>query len=484
MKLSTSLESNRQIMHRLLPLEKSYDLVCKEITVNHKDTLLLCVNGFVNTDVQQQVLSNLQRCDDYKGNTQESFLTYVTKKICFAQISSVTDADALCTFVLSGLMALIIDGFDMAILIDVRSYPFRSLQEPDSEKISRGSRDGFIESLVTNVTLLRRRLRDRDLIFSMQQVGKDSHTDVVVAYKDSLVDKELLTQLITDLGKIQADSLTMGTQSLAELLLPKKWWSPLPSFRITERPDVACSYLEEGYILVLTDNSPLALILPCTIFQFTQSPEDYCKPPLSGTYTRWIRFLCIPINLLLLPTFLLLTVYYPGITQALSLLVSSPLPKIRLVIYTFVAEFLLDLFKYSTAQSDSRFSGTLSIIGGFIIGDMAISLNWVSPEILFYAGFTLLTSLSLPSTEFADALRIYRIIILICTSAWGLPGFVGGILLSLISIATTPVYGKYSYLWPLFPFQWSALSSLLFRYPTAKKQPRKNRGRNHHSSKN
>lgn len=475
MTIVTSLQANRDALEALIPLQKSFDLVCRDIFLGSSKALLLCVNGFVSSDVQQQVFSNLQDSADYSQSYTLDYYAYVKNKICFAQVDSVTSLEEFCVQMLSGPMALLIDGYDQGIVIDVRSYPFRGIKEPDSEKISRGSRDGFIESLVTNTSLIRRRLRTFDLIFEGAQVGTNSHTDVAIAYRETLVDKKLLDKLRKDLKNIKADSLTMGTQSLSELLLPKKWWSPLPSFRITERPDVACSYLEEGYILVLVDNSPLTLILPCTIFQFTQSPEDYCKPPLSGTYSRWIRFLCVPINLLLLPLFLLLTVYYPDITASLNLLTTGPLPKIRLVFYTFTAEFLLDLFKHSTALSDSRFSGTLSIIGGLIIGDMAISLNWVSPEVLFYAGFTLLTSLSLPSAEFADALRIYRMIILIGTSIWGLPGFLGGIGVTLLSTSTTPVYGSYSYLWPLIPFDLKALLSLLFRYPTAKKQPTKNR---------
>ena len=271
----------------------------------------------------------------------------------------------------------------------------------------------------------------------------------------------------------------MGSKSLEELLIKKRWWIPLPSIQLTERPDVACSYLCEGHILLIVDNSPAVLLLPGTIFQFTQSPEDYYNNPLTGTYFRMIRFLCIPVSLLLLPVFLLLSAYYPEITASLQLTPVSDLSPFRLFFYVLAVEFLLDLFKYSAALSSSRVSGALSIVGGLLIGDIAVSLNWASTEVLFYAAVTMLANLSLSSIEFADALRIYRILLVVTTGLWGLPGFLIGLTLVTVSILTTPTFAGFSYFWPLFPFNGPALRSLLFRRPTYKAQPSKVWSRGH-----
>ena len=265
----------------------------------------------------------------------------------------------------------------------------------------------------------------------------------------------------------------MGAKSMVELLVPRKWWNLLPSIQLTERPDVACSYLLEGYILVIVDNSPSVLILPCSIFQFTQSPEDYYKSPLTGTYFRLVRFACIPVCLLLMPLFLLITAYYPDISNQWNLLSTEGMTPQRLTFYVLAVEFLLDLFKYSGALSSSRFSGSLSIVGGLIIGDIAVSLNWASTEVLFYAAITLLASLSLSSLELADALRIYRIFLILATGFFGTWGFMIALALVSLSIITTPSFAKRSYFWPLLPFNWAALRTLLFRYPTTKAQPSK-----------
>lgn len=269
---------------------------------------------------------------------------------------------------------------------------------------------------------------------------------------------------------------------MEELLLPKRWWNPLPAIQTTERPDVACSYLLEGHILVIVDNSPVVLIFPCTIFQFTQSSEDYYNSPSVGTYFRLVRFFCIPVSLLLMPSFLLLTGYFPELSERWGLLSDSGGMTVqRLFFYVLAVEFLLDLLKYSAALNSGRLSGSLSIIGGLLIGDIAVSLNWASIEVLFYAAVTLLASLSVSGTEFSDGIRLYRILLITATGFFGLPGFLIGLALILLSIATTPTFGGYSYFWPLFPFNGKALGRLLFRSPTPKAQPSKvwNRGKPH-----
>ena len=143
----------------------------------------------------------------------------------------------------------------------------------------------------------------------------------------------------------------------------------------------------------------------------------------------------------------------------------------RLLFYVLAVEFLLDLFTYSSSLSSGKFSGSLSIVGGLIIGDIAVSLNWASTDVLFYAAVTLLASLAITDTAFSDAIRLYRILLILATGSGGLPGFLIGAALVLFSIVTTPTFGGFSYFWPLFPFNGKALGRLLFRSPTFKAQP-------------
>lgn len=471
MALSTVLQENIDYIEKHLPIGTSFDLMTRHLLLGDTKAFFLGVNGFCKTEILQQIFSDLQNPLYVSDGHVDDIARYMDGKIGYAQTSLADSWDDIIRNVLSGPSALFIDGFASAILIDVRTYPARGIAEPDLERVTRGARDGFVETLLFNANLIRRRVRSPRLCFAMHSVGTESKTDVAVAFLEDSVNKELLEKLSATLDSLQATSLTMGAKSLEELLLHKRWWNPLPGIRMTERPDVACSYLLEGHILVLVDNSPLALVLPCTIFQFTQSPEDYYKSPSVGTYFRLVRFFCIPVSLLLMPLFLLVCVHFPDFAFRWGLLSEGPLTPQRLFFYVLAVEFLLDLFKYSSSLSSGKFSGSLSMIGGLIIGDIAVSLNWASVEVLFYGAVTLLASLAMADTEFSDAIRLYRILLIIATGFWKLPGFLACAALVLLSMATTPTFGGFSYFWPLFPFNKKALGRLLFRSPTPKAQP-------------
>lgn len=471
MPLSTNLKENITIFEKLLPIGKSFDLVTRNMFLGDTAAYFMTINGMCRTEVLQQIFSDLQNPLYMKDTTVSDIQNYMSAKIGYAQVELTDDINKILRQLLSGPSILLIDGFSQAMILDVRNYPARSIEEPDTEHVTKGARDGFVETMLFNSNLIRRRIRSPKLTFELLSVGTDSQTDISLAYMGDLVDPALLERIRKELTNLQVSSLTMGFKSLEELLIRKRWFHPMPSMHNTERPDVACSYLMEGHILILVDNSPSALILPCSLFQFTQSPADYYNNPLTGCYFRLVRFLCIPISLFLLPVFYLIAAYYPDFAARYRLLSSGDISRTELTIFVFVAEFLLDLFKYSSAHSASRFSGSLSIIGGLIIGDVSIKLQWASTEVLFYAAVTLLTTLSLASIELGNGLRIYRIFLLTATALFGVWGFGIGSACILLSLFTTPTFDNMSYLWPLIPFNWKAMKTLLFRYPTFKAQP-------------
>lgn len=472
MLLTTRLEENIAQFKKLLPIGKSFDLVTRNLYLGDTPAYFITINGMCRTEVLQKIFSDLQNPLYMQNTTMEQIQSFIAAKIGYAQVELCSDIDKILKQLLSGPSVLLIEGFAQAVLIDARSYQTRGVEEPDTEHVTRGARDGFVETMLFNTNLIRRRIRSPRLTFEVLSVGEDSQTDVSLAYLDNIVDIDLLDKIRYELKKLQVTSLTMGSKSLEELLLHKRWFHPMPAMHSTERPDVASSYLMEGHILLIVDNSPSVLILPCSLFQFTQSPADYYNNPLTGCYFRLVRFLCIPISLFILPAFYLLAANYPDFALQYRLL-SSEVNRLELTIFIFAAEFLLDLFKYSSAHSASSFSGSLSIVGGLIIGDIAVQLQWATTEVLFYAAITLLATLSLASIELGEGLRLYRLFLLAATACFGVWGFCLATVLILLSIATTPTFGGMSYLWPLLPFHWGALKTLLFRYPTFKAQPSK-----------
>lgn len=471
MKIAASLEANKQYASTIFPLQESFDLITRSLCIGTRNAWFLGINGMCKTSVLQEIFSDLQNPLFMQGAELSDLAHFMASKIGYAQAELVSDWDTIITAILSGPSVVFIDGFAEAILLDTRTYPGRGISEPDAERVTLGAQDGFVETLLFNTNLIRRRIRNPRLTFSIKHIGTDSRTDVAIAYIDGYVDPALLKKLCNTLNQLSVSSLTMGSKSLEELLVPKRWYHPLPSIQQTQRPDVACSYLMEGNLLLLVDNSPSVLILPSTIFQFTQSPEDYYKSPLVGSYSRLLRYACIFISLFLLPTYLLIGSQFPAVADSLSLFPIEQADGFRLFLYALFAELSLNLFQYSAAHSPSSYAGALSIVGGLILSDVAISLHWVSLEIMFYAAATMLSSLALSSTAFAEGLRCYRLFLLLLTGFFGLPGFCIGCVLILLSILTTPSFAGKSYFWPLFPWNSKALATLFFRRPTYRAQP-------------
>ena len=471
--LSTSLTKNKEALHRLLPLSESFDFITRELLLGDVPCYFIGLNGMCDLDVILRIFASI-KLSDFKAVSTPSdhnLPERIKSQFLYSQISFSSSYEQLLNSLLSGPSVLLLEGYAQALIIDTRSYPARSVEEPDSERVIRGAKDGFVETLLTNCNLIRRRLRSPQLTFSLQPVGSLSHTDVALAYLKDNCDQLLIKEVKKKLSSLQTSSLTMGIQSLQELLIEKSFFHPMPSSFLTSRPDVACSYLAEGYLLIFVDNSPFALVLPCNLFQFTQSPDDYYKGPLVGTYLRLVRLVCILISLFLMPLFLLFS-QHPGLLPSwLQGFIPPDSTPLALFVYVLFVELGLELFKYASAHTASGYSGAFAIVGGLLIGDTAIKLEWANNEVIFYGAVTLLATLGIVSVELGDALRLYRLFLILLTGFFGGLGFGVGLLLVLFSLITTPVFGQKSYFWPLFPFNWKALRTLLFRYPTFMAQP-------------
>ena len=470
--IHTSLEENKALFKSALPFGDSFDLLERDLTLADIPCWFVGINGLCDLDLILRIFSEVPLTNNQPPLSPSQLLPReVRDHFLYAQLSFSSSFEKLMDALLSGPGLLFFEGFAQACILDTRRYPSRSVEEPETEKVIRGSRDGFVETLLTNCNLIRRRLKTPRLTFRLQTVGKLAKNDVALAYVDNICDKELVEEIKNSLSRLNVSTLSMGVQSLRELLVKKSFFHPLPSFFLTARPDVACSYLAEGYVCLLVDNSPFALVLPATLFQFTQSPEDYYRSPPVGSWLRLVRLLCIAISLLLLPSFLYFASNPGLLPPVLSGLIPAGDSPLALFVYALFVELALDLFKYASSHSSNAYSGSFAIVGGLLIGDMAVGLEWANQEIIFYGAATLLASLGIVSVELSDAIRLYRLGLLLLTGFFPTWGFWAGLGLILWSVITTPVFGKKSYFWPLFPFRWKALKTLLFRRPTYEAQP-------------
>ncbi|MCQ4023382.1 MULTISPECIES: spore germination protein [unclassified Ruminococcus] len=461
MALCSDIKSNEMIMEQTLQSDKSFDLISRALVINGRKARLYFVDGLIKDSVMEKVLEFLYSIKD------ESFMqnadTFLSCCMPYIEASAEEDESKAATAVFSGVSALLVDGFSKAILIDGRSYPQRETAEPEKDKVLRGSHDGFVETLISNTALIRRRIRSSQLRVTPFVVGKSSKTDIAMIFMDGRADTKLLHKLEKALNEIDCDSLTMNQESLVELLFGRKWYNPFPKIKYTERPDSAASAILEGNIVILVDNSPSALVLPTSIFDVMEEADDYYFSPITGTYLRLARYVVTFATLFITPMWLLALKYPEALPDALQFVLPKDPINVPIFWQLIILEIAIDGLRLASLNTPSTLSTALSIIGAIALSDFAVSSGWFCSEAILYMAFVAVANYSQPSYELSYALKFMRVILLITTQLFGILGFIGGLII-IIAIALTnkTVSGK-SYLYPLIPFNGKALLHKVLR---------------------
>lgn len=461
MPLSRRLEENLAEIKRRLGVGITFDVLVRELAVGGRDAALVFIDGFLKDSATVEILKFLLRLT--RADLAPQPIDKVVRAgLPYFEVETVQTVDEVVDQVLSGPAALFIDGQAEAVIIDVREYPVRSIDEPDLERVTRGSREGLVETIVFNTALIRRRLRDPNLRFEMRSVGKKSRTDVALGYIDGVANPDLVAEVRRRLEKTDVAALTMGSQSLIEILTGQRL-NPFPLARLTERPDVAAAHLVEGHVVVLTDTSPTALILPANVWHFTQHAEEYFQSPVVGTFMRWARFAAIGFSLVLGPAWLVVA-SMPHRPDWLAFVGPAEKPDVPLWLQFLLLELGIVLIGQALIHTPSAMSTALGIVGAILLGELAIKVGVFVPETVLYAAVVALTSFATPSLEFAHALRLFRYLLFILVALWGPWGFAAGLAVTLLCLGVTNSFGL-PYLYPLVPFDGKALVRLLFRFP-------------------
>ncbi len=466
-RLSEHHEENVRALDELLGVGRCFDMISRDLCVGGKRARLWVVDGYGDDAVIERMLSfwlALETVDD--APTMQAFIErYVT----FGEVNTERDLKAAVTNVFLGKMLLLIEGYDACALIDAKQFPARGVEEPSSGKVLRGAHDGFIETLVVNAALLRRRIRDPQLTLEGHKVSDRSRADVVLCYLENKVDRRLLDELRQKLGQIDVCSISMSQESIAEAMMGKgQWWNPFPKVRYTERPDAATACVMEGDILVLVDNSPAAMILPTHFFDFVQEANDFYFPPLVGTYLRVLRVVVFLLTMFITPVWYLL-VKDPSRTQAgLQFLAIDSDYSVPILAQLLLAEFIVDLLKLASLNTPDVFSNSFSMLGALVLGDFAVQAHWLVPEVLAYMAFVAISNFAQPSYELGYAFKLLRLMLLLFVGALDWVGLaLGCIVIAAILASTKPIVGK-GYLYPLCPFDKKALRALLIRKPISR----------------
>lgn len=447
---TTDYNTNLQVLSDALRSEQSFDLVKRELVIANRRATMFFIDGLLKDDITEKILEFFYK--NLKDENFKSALYFSQSAVPYVEVEVSAELKKVCTDVLSGISALIVEGFTEVILLDTRTYPQRSTSEPDNDKVLRGSRDGFVETLINNTALIRRRIRDTNLTVKAYSVGTQSHTDIAVIYMENKVDKKLLANLDKRLKAIDVPSLTMNQQSLVEALYKNLWYNPFPKVKHTERPDTTASAILDGNIVILVDNAPSALLLPTSIFDVLEEADDYYFPPVTGTYLKLARYFITIITVLITPLWLLAIQnpdYCPDFFRFV--LLSEP-QNIPVFWQLILMEVGIDGLRLAALNTPNSLTTPLSIIGAIALSEFAVDSGWVSMEAILYMALVTVANFTQPNFELGYSLKFCRILLLVLTYIFNVWGFIIAFVINLVLLCTNRTLSNKSYLYPLIPF--------------------------------
>lgn len=461
MDFSKQIEENIRSMNEILDVNANFDVVYRTLRIGGRLACAYFIDGFTKDEVLLkifQVWSSIKP-EDMPKEAHEFSKQYVP----YGEVGLVTDKNSVIVQLLTGISCIFIDGYDCCLTVDCRTYPARGVSEPEKDKVMRGSRDGFVETLIFNTALIRRRIRDPKLTMEILSAGESSHTDIAVCYLKGRVDEQLLSMIKNRIQKLHVDALTMNQESLAECLYPSKWYNPFPKFKFSERPDTAAASILEGNVVILVDNSPAAMILPSSVFDIIEEADDYYFPPVTGTYLRLSRMVISFLTLFLTPFWLLLMQNPHILPPWLEFIKLSDQPYVPLFFQLMILEFAIDGLRLAAINTPSMLTTPLSVIAGIVLGEYSVKSGWFNSETMLYMAFVTVANYSQASFELGYALKFMRMLMLILTALFNYWGFAAGVVLSVCAIVFNKTIAGKSYIYPLIPFSWSELKKRFFR---------------------
>ncbi|MCD8501579.1 MAG: spore germination protein [Bacillaceae bacterium] len=464
------MQVNEAYIKDRIGIGTSFDVGIRKLKILDKELQIYFVNGLCDIQYIIELLKELMFLDTTE-RPNIKVKSQIENRLTHVQVEHVKTLDEAIDQMLSGLIFILVEGESEAIIVDVRSYPGRGPEEPDTERVVRGSRDGYTENIIINTALTRRRIRDERLRHEILQVGKRSKTDICIGYINDIVDPDLVKIVKEELEAIDIDGLTMADKVVEEFIV-KQGVNPLPLVRYTERPDVAATHLLEGHVIVYVDSSPSIIILPTTLFHHVQHAEEFRQAPLIGTFLRWVRFSGMLFALLILPLWLLMVMQPSLVPEVIQFIGPEEVTNVPVFLQIFIAEIGIELLRMAAIHTPSPLATALGLVAALLIGEIAIEVGLLVPEVILYVALGAIGTFATPSYELGVALKLVRLLLLILVFAFKVPGFVIGITIILIVIANMKPLNS-PYLWPFIPFYPKAFLDILIRMsiPIKRKRP-------------
>ncbi|TDL34688.1 spore germination protein [Jeotgalibacillus sp. S-D1] len=460
--LPLKAEQLDEILTSRAGLGESFDFLVRKFIIAGTPVHLYAVNGLCDTLFIMELLEEIVNTEVPK-NERSKVSSIIHNRLINQSVETVDTVEDVIRQVFSGLIAIKVSGDRHAYVVDVRSYPGRQPEEPDNEKVVRGSRDGFVENIIINTALTRRRIRDEGLRFDMLEVGQRSKADIAVGYIKNLANDDLVSAIKKELEAIDVDGLTMTDKSVEEYIV-KQGFNPYPLVRYTERADIAATHLLEGHVCIYVDTSPSVMITPTTYFHHVQHAEEFRQSPAIGTFVRWIRMMGIIASIVLLPLWYLLAIDPSLRPESLDFLGMKDDTNVPLILQLLIADIGIEFLRMAAIHTPTPLSTAMGLIAAVLIGQIAIDVGLFVPEVILYVAVAAIGTFATPSYELGVANKMVRVGLMLLVWIFHIDGLIIGATIYILYLMSIKSFST-PYLWPLVPFRPKAMLRIVMRLP-------------------
>ncbi|WP_019120049.1 spore germination protein [Brevibacillus massiliensis] len=454
--VSPELEANVTTIQRLLG--SSDDLLARHFVIGPQETGKKAVLVYFDTLVDKKVIDEFIL--EYLGSPLDD-----RERPAIHTLESVRGMQKLLEYLLAGMTILLIEGKTEAIVCGTFHYAKRGIEEPQSEALVRGSREGFNESLSDGVSLIRKRLKDPALRVRLIQVGERTRTPVNVLFIEDLAPEDVVREIVNRIKGIQIDGILES--GYIEQMIQDSTWSPFPQIQATERPDKVVAHLLEGKVAILTEGTPFALIAPAIFTQFYQSAEDYYERFLISSMIRLIRMMSLFVALLLPSLYIAFSSFHPEMIPSRLVIAMAagrstvPFPS---VIEAFLMEITMEILREASIRLPGPIGPTIGIVGALVVGQAAVQAGLVSPIMVIIVALTTIGSFATPSYSAAISIRMLRFPLMILAGAFGLYGIMTFLIIIFIHLSALKSFGI-PYMTPISPVYLKSMRDFIFRAP-------------------
>ncbi|EYE89357.1 hypothetical protein Q428_02670 [Fervidicella metallireducens AeB] len=463
--LTTNLKEN--IDNISLKFNNNSNFKLREIIIGENiRSVIFYISGLTDKNEIQDTIIKPLVCNNSFKHDNYDIIDVITKKILYSCDISVIDKINDIDFeILGGKCVLLIENQSKAIVCNVKSSKYRSIQESTTEKSILGAKESFVESIELNLTMIQRKIKNPNFKYENYIIGKETNTQVTLVYVENIIDPIVLNKIKSKISSIDLPMIPYA--GFIEQSFDKRVFNIFPATRITEKPDKAVFELVKGKAIILIEEYPGAVILPTTFIEFFQGSEDYSDKPTIASFSRLLRFLAIITVVVLEPMYLTLIYYNSELFpyELISIIISSrqniPLPPLLEI---FTMDLAVEILREGGIRLPNPIGTTLAIVGGIVIGESATKVGLVSSITLFIVAVTVISTFLIPNYQMTLSIRFIRFPLLFLSQMFGFLGLLSGLYLFLIILTKLEFFGV-RYFSPFMPMRFSDISDTIIRGP-------------------